>query len=144
MPKISRVSSPGRNAEARAQGFRESTRDRMGAAMSERSLELLKGTLDVLILKTLSRAPMHGYGVSRAIRRASGEDFTVDEGALYPALRRLEKRGFVESEWGVTETGRDAKYYRLTEAGTDELDAGLRTWRRYVEAMTRVLEQAAG
>ena len=76
-------------------------------------LQLMRGTLDVLILKTLSWGPLHGYAISRSIRATSGEDLNVEEGALYPALRRLEKRGLLESEWGVTETGRDAKFYRL-------------------------------
>jgi transcriptional regulator len=107
--------------------------------MAERSLELLKGTLDVLILKTLSEEPMHGYGVSRSIREATRDAFHVEEGALYPALRRLEKRSLVESAWSVTETGREAKFYSLTPAGRAELRSSLRTWRRYVEAMGRVL-----
>lgn len=108
--------------------------------MAESTLELLKGTLDVLILKTLSRATMHGYAVSRWIREATGEAFRVEEGALYPALRRLEKRGLVEAEWGVTDTGREARFYRLTAAGEAELAAQMRSWSRYVEAMARVLE----
>ena len=102
-------------------------------------MELLKGTLDVLILKTLSGGALHGYGVSRAIRVATSEAFRIDEGALYPALRRLEKRGYLEAEWGVTDTGREAKFYSLTPAGSAELKAGLNTWHRYVEAMGRIL-----
>ena len=112
--------------------------------MSRQSLDLLKGTLDVLILKTLSRGPMHGYGVSRWIREATLDDFSIEEGALYPALRRLEKKGYVESSWGVTDTGREAKFYQLTPAGTAELESGLRNWYRYVQAMARVLEAPAG
>ena len=88
--------------------------------MSRESLELLKGTLDIVILKTLAGRPRHGYGISRWVRDATGEDLSIDEGALYPALRRLEKRGFVESEWGVSDTGRDAKFYRLTPDGRAE------------------------
>lgn len=112
--------------------------------MAERSLELLKGTLDVLILKTLSKAPLHGYGVSRWIREATGDDFQVEEGALYPALRRLEKKGLVESEWGRTDTGREAKFYEVTDAGRRALESELRTWHRYVRAMDRVLGASAG
>lgn len=113
--------------------------------MTEPSLELLKGTLDVLILKTLSRASMHGYAVSRWIRETTSDAFQVEEGALYPALRRLEKRGLVEAEWGVTDTGREAKFYRLTDGGEAELRSETRRWRRYVEAMGCVLEaQATG
>ena len=108
-------------------------------AMAEPSLELLKGTLDVLILKTLSGGAMHGYGISRAIREATQEAFRVEEGALYPALRRLEKRGLVEARWGVTDTGREARFYELTPAGKAELASELRGWHRYVEAMGRVL-----
>ena len=111
--------------------------------MSHESLKLLKGTLDVVILKTLSGGPLHGYGVSRWVREATREDFTIEEGALYPALRRLEKRGYVEAEWGVTDTGREAKFYRLTRAGTAELADGLHTWERYVVAMGRVLGTSA-
>lgn len=112
--------------------------------MGDGSLELLKGTLDVLLLKTLSSGPLHGYAISRSIRTTTEEAFTVDEGALYPALRRLEKRGFVEAEWGVTDTGREARFYRLTPDGEAELTSGLRTWHRYVQAMARVLGAPAG
>jgi len=107
--------------------------------MRDGSLDLIKGTLDVLILKTLSDGPLHGYGVSRSIRDRTLSDFQVEEGALYPALRRLEKRGYVESEWGVTDTGREAKFYRLTSVGQAELASGVRDWHRYVSAMARVL-----
>ena len=110
--------------------------------MSQQSLELLKGTLDIVILKTLEAGPQHGYGISRHVRDVTAEDFSIDEGALYPALRRLEKRGYVESEWGVSDTGREAKFYRLTGAGRAELRSGLLTWERYVEAMARVLGTA--
>lgn len=107
--------------------------------MGDTPLELLKGTLDILILKTLSRGPLHGYGISRWLRDTTGDAFRVEEGALYPALRRLEKRGVVEADWGVTDTGREAKFYRLTRSGRAELDASARSWHRYAEAMARVL-----
>lgn len=110
--------------------------------MTQQSLELLKGTLDIVILKTLEVGPRHGYGISRWVREATGEDMAIDEGALYPALRRLEKRGYVESEWGVSDTGRDAKFYRLTPEGRRELASSVDTWERYVSAMSRVLEAA--
>jgi transcriptional regulator len=112
--------------------------------MTNRPLELVKGTLDVLILKTLADGPLHGYGVSRSIRERTRSDLEVEEGALYPALRRLEKRGFLESEWGVTDTGREAKFYRLTRAGEAELTSGVKAWHRYVAAMAEVLGQPTG
>jgi transcriptional regulator len=111
--------------------------------MSRESLDLLKGTLDVVILKTLSSGPLHGYGVSRWVREATDDDFSIEEGALYPALRRLEKRGLVEAEWGITDTGREARFYRLTRAGEAELEASVRHWERYVVAMRRVLGTSA-
>jgi transcriptional regulator len=107
------------------------------------ALDLIKGTLDVLILKTLSWGPLHGYGVSRAIRTATGDILTVEEGALYPALRRLEARGLTEATWGTTDTGREARFYRLTEDGTAALEAELVHWSDYVSAMARVLEADA-
>jgi PadR family transcriptional regulator PadR len=109
--------------------------------MSE-SLELIKGTLDVLILKTLSWGPMHGYAVSRWIRETSGEALQVEEGALYPALRRLERQGWLAAEWGESDSGRDARFYRLTPAGRETLERKEGLWRRYAAAMTRVLESA--
>ena len=85
--------------------------------MGEATLTLLKGTLDVLILRTLAWQPLHGYAISRFIREQSGEVFRIEEGALYPALRRLEERGLVEGEWGVTDTGREAIEVMIRMAG---------------------------
>jgi len=107
--------------------------------MGRDALELMKGTLDILILRTLSRGPNHGYGIARWLRESSGEEFQVEEGALYPALRRMEKRGFLVSDWETTETGREAKVYRLTSQGQAELDAAMANWERYVAAMGHVL-----
>lgn len=107
--------------------------------MGSESLDLLKGTLDVLILRTVSAGPLHGYAISKAIRQASREAFDVEEGALYPALRRLERKALLAGEWGKTETGRDARFYRITGAGERQLASEMRTWERYVEAMGRVL-----
>ncbi|MEJ2216973.1 MAG: PadR family transcriptional regulator [Gemmatimonadota bacterium] len=104
------------------------------------SMELIKGTLDVLILKTLSWGPMHGYAISRWIRDTTREELTVEEGALYPALRRLESKSWLQAEWGETDTGREARFYELTDAGRAQLRAEVASWRRYVAAMTRVLE----
>ncbi len=108
----------------------------------ERNLELLRGTLDVLVLKTLSWGPLHGYAVADSIRRRTGEEILVEEGALYPALHRLEKRGWVSAEWGLSENNRRAKYYRLTGAGRQRLAGQVETWRRYREAVDRVLGAA--
>lgn len=108
--------------------------------MRNTSLTLLKGTLDVLILRTLSFGPLHGYAISRWIREQSGAVFSVEEGALYPALRRLEERGWIVGEWSLTDTGREAKFYTLTPEGRTSLRQELRDWTRYVDAMTRVLQ----
>ena len=103
-------------------------------------LALLQGTLDVLILKTLSWQPMHGYAASRWIRARSGEALLVEDAALYQALHRLERRGWVSSEWGLSETNRRAKYYALTDAGRAQLRTEAATWRRYVRAVAAVLD----
>jgi transcriptional regulator len=107
--------------------------------MGDRSLDLLKGTLDVLILRTVSGGMLHGYGVWKAILQASGEVFDVEEGALYPALRRLEQKGLLAASWGRTESGREARFYTLTAAGRERLAAEVENWERYAEAMGRVL-----
>jgi transcriptional regulator len=106
-------------------------------------LELLKGTLDVLILKTLSWGPRHGYAVARWIRQTSKETLNVEDRALYLALHRLEARGLVESEWGLSERNRRAKYYRLTASGRRELRAESARLTRYADALFRVLQAAS-
>jgi PadR family transcriptional regulator PadR len=111
--------------------------------MREQSVPLLRGTLDVMILKAVSGGAVHGYGVSRWIADTTEDTFAVQEGALYPALRRLEQKGLLESEWSVTETGREARYYTLTDAGRARLGSEVRMWTRYVEAMSRVLRAVA-
>jgi PadR family transcriptional regulator PadR len=113
----------------------------MGTTMPP-SLDLLQGTLDLLVLKALSWGSRHGYAVSTWIRERSGEEFLVEEGALYPALHRLERRGWVESEWGLSENNRKAKYYRLTSKGRVQLRAEVSLWGRYVSAVGRVLGPA--
>ena len=107
--------------------------------MGGQGLELLKGTLDILILRALEPGPNHGYGIAKWLREESSQAFQVEEGALYPALRRMEKRGLLDAEWEVTETGREAKFYALTLAGTRELESARDGWERYVAAMARVL-----
>jgi transcriptional regulator len=106
----------------------------------EGSLEMVKGTLDVLILSTLSRGPAHGYAVSRWIRQQSGEALRIEEGALYPALHRLEERGLITSEWGQSENNRKARYYRLTAKGARRLEKETSTWRKFTHAVARVLD----
>lgn len=108
--------------------------------MTDERLRFLKGTLDVLILKTLSWGPAHGYAISRWIRQTSEDDLKLEEGALYPALRRLEERGWVGSEWQTTETGREARVYSLTPSGRTAVRAEIALWKRYVTAFTRVLD----
>ena len=104
--------------------------------------DLYIGTLDVLILKALSWGPMHGYGVGRWIRQTTEDVLTVQEGALYPALHRLQRRGWLDEEWGVTETGREAKYYRLTPAGRRQLRNEVERWRAYARAVIAALDAA--
>jgi PadR family transcriptional regulator, regulatory protein PadR len=106
------------------------------------SLDLMQGTLDLLILRTLAWAPMHGYAVARQIRERSREVILVEEGALYPALHRLERRGLIRAEWGLSENNRRAKFYELTAAGREQLRRELATWTRYTEAVARVLAPA--
>jgi PadR family transcriptional regulator PadR len=104
--------------------------------------DLYIGTLDVLILKALSWGPMHGYGIGRWIRQTTDDVLTVQEGALYPALHRLQRRGWLDEEWGVTETGREAKYYRLTPAGRRQLRSEVERWRAYARAVSAALDAA--
>ena len=109
---------------------------------SAEDLDLLQGTLDVLILKTLSWGPRHGYAIARWVHDISDDVLRVEEGALYPALHRLEKRGWIEAEWGLSENNRKAKYYQLTAEGRRQLRSEAATWRRYAEAVFKVLETA--
>ncbi len=106
------------------------------------NLELLKGTLDVLVLKALTWGPRHGYAVARWIRETTGDELQIEDGALYTALHRLEKRGWLASEWGVSETNRRAKYYTLTPAGRQQLVQQTATWTRYAEAVFAALRTA--
>jgi transcriptional regulator len=112
--------------------------------VTDTRLRLLKGTFDVLILKTLSWGPTHGYAISRWIRQSSDDDLKIEEGALYPALRRLEERGWVESSWRTTDTGRDARVYALTESGRRAVRTEIAAWQRYVSAFSRVLSARPG
>ena len=109
-----------------------------------RKPDLLPGTLDMLILKTLSHAPLHGYGIAASIKRISSEVLTVEEGSLYPALHRLEYKGWIQAEWGESENNRRAKYYSLTKAGRKQLTAELENWERLTSAIALVLKGAQG
>jgi PadR family transcriptional regulator PadR len=103
------------------------------------SAEVLQGTLDLLILKTLSLAPMHGWGLSHRIQELSRDALRVGQGSIYPALVRLEQRGWIDTEWRVTENNRRAKYYRLTTAGRRALGQELASWRHFVAAVELVV-----
>jgi transcriptional regulator len=104
-----------------------------------RKPDLLPGTLDMLILKTLTRAPLHGYGIALQIKRLSDDVLTVEEGSLYPALQRLLVQGWVKGEWRVTETGRRARFYTLTAAGRKQLGIELSEFEQMIKAIGRVL-----
>lgn len=106
-------------------------------------LDLLQGTLDLLILKTLAWGPMHGYAVARWISDTTDDDLRIEEGALYTALHRMEKRRWLEAEWGVSENNRKAKYYHLTPAGRKQLRSQSDTFTRYARAVFKVLEVAS-
>jgi transcriptional regulator len=110
--------------------------------MAADELELLQGTLDVLILKTLSWGPRHGYAVARWIHETSDEALQVEDRALYVALHRLEARAWVEAEWGLSEKNRKAKYYRLTTKGRRQLQAEAARWTRYATAVFKILQAA--
>jgi PadR family transcriptional regulator, regulatory protein PadR len=103
-------------------------------------IDSVQGTLDFLILKTLSWGEMHGYAVARWIFDTSGEELQIEEGTLYPALHRLEDRGWVEAEWGLSENNRRAKFYRLTADGRRELIERTTGWERFTRAVNRVVE----
>jgi PadR family transcriptional regulator PadR len=104
--------------------------------------DLMQGTLDMLILKTLQRGALHGYAIAEAIHSRSEDALRVEEGALYPALHRLELRGLLAAEWGVSDNNRRAKYYKLTPTGRKYLEAELAHWNRMVAAIGRVIQPA--
>ncbi len=102
-------------------------------------LDLLQGTLDLLILKAVSLGPLHGYGVLLRIQQISGEELVIQQGSLYPALYRLEHQGVIASEWGESENNRKAKFYRLTAEGRRQLRQEVKTWEAYAAAVAKVL-----
>lgn len=126
MPAASRLTSP-------------SAGSIMAKAKSDHN-ELLQGTLDLLVLKTVALGPEHGWGISQRIRQISRETFQVNQGSLYPALHRLEERGWVSSEWGVSDANRQAKYYRLTRAGERQLAKETANWAEMAAGVARILE----
>jgi len=107
-------------------------------------LPLLQGTLDVLVLKALLFGPRHGYAVARWIRETAEGSFQIEDGALYTALHRMEKKGWIESDWGLSENNRKAKYYQLTPAGRKRLSTASKDWSRYAEAVFKVLGATEG
>ena len=107
--------------------------------MEQGKTEVLKGTLDMLILKVVALGPIHGYAISQRIQQISKDLFQVPEGSLYPALHRLEDRGWLQARWEETETGRDAKFYALTRAGRKRLSAEMVNWERLSEAVALIL-----
>jgi transcriptional regulator len=111
--------------------------------MADRDVDLIQGTLNVLILKTLSWGPMNGYAIAQWVRQATLGDIELEEGALYPALHRMEHRAWITAEWGVSENNRRAKYYRLTPLGKRVLRQRSEGWERLVTAVGRVLHAAS-
>ena len=110
--------------------------------MGKQKTDLLQGTLDMLILKALSLGPMHGFGVGQRIMQLAEDLLRVEEGSLYPALYRLEERGWVESEWGTSENNRRARFYKLTNAGRKQLEVEEEHWQRLVAGVGKVLSTA--
>jgi transcriptional regulator len=110
--------------------------------MGQEKAEFLKGTLDMLILKVVAGGAIHGYAISQRIQQISRDFFQVPQGSLYPALHRLEERGWLEAEWKDTSTGREAKFYRLTRKGRKQLDTELLNWEQLTDAVSLILRTA--
>ena len=115
-------------------------REAMGRITKKDGNDLLQGTLDLLILRTLQRGKQHGWGISQIIGFRSKEALNIKEGSLYPALHRLERQGWIESEWGLSENNRKAKFYKLTRAGTKQLEEETAYWEQFVSAVSLVLQ----
>jgi|SRR5215469_16860720 len=115
----------------------------MSTREEKKRLELLQGTLDFLILRTLIFGPQHGQGIARDIQQTSDDELLVEHGALYPALQRLESRGWVSAEWGTSSNNRRARFYQLTKAGRKQLVKETAKWERLVAAIGRILESPA-
>lgn len=110
--------------------------------MAESKSELLKGTLDMLILKIVALGPIHGYGIAQRIQQISDDFFHLQQGSLYPALHRLEDRGLLKAEWKMTETGREGKFYALSAMGRKKLEAEVQNWDRLTTAVSLILRTA--
>jgi PadR family transcriptional regulator, regulatory protein PadR len=110
--------------------------------MGEEKSEFLKGTLDMLILKVVALGPIHGYAIAQRIQQISRDFFEVQQGSLYPALHRLEDRGWLKAEWKATETGREAKFYALTSRGRKQLEAEVKSWGQLTDAVALILGTA--
>ena len=115
----------------------------MSTQEEKERLELLQGTLDLLILRTLTFGPEHGQGIARAIQQTSQDELLVEHGALYPALQRLETRGWISAEWGISKNNRKARFYKMTQTGRKQLVRETAKWRRLTTAIGRVLETKA-
>jgi PadR family transcriptional regulator PadR len=114
----------------------------MGEGMTEQRLELPQGTLDLLILRTLALRPEHGWAISERIHQVSSKVLQVQQGSLYPALHRLERRGWIKARWGASENNRRAKFYELTASGRKQLEAEKSDWKKLAAAVAQVLETA--
>ncbi len=108
--------------------------------MTKSNIDLLQGTLDMLILKTVALEPAHGYGISQRIQQISKDILKVQQGSLYPALYRLEQQGWIASDWGTSDNNRKAKYYRITRAGKKQLEAETTNWERLAAAVAQILQ----
>jgi transcriptional regulator len=107
-------------------------------------IDLLQGTLDLIVLKTLSWGPMHGFGIARWIQRTTGDALQVEEGSLYPALYRMENRGWIKASWALTENGRRAKYYKLTAVGRRQLEQESDSWDQLTSAIASIMSAKLG
>jgi PadR family transcriptional regulator, regulatory protein PadR len=105
-------------------------------------LDLVQGTLDLIVLTTLRRAPMHGYQIARRIQTTTNDTLMLEEGSLYPALYRMERKGWIRSEWGTTENNRRARYYSLTAAGKKQLASETRDWQIFTEMVHKIMQEA--
>jgi len=110
--------------------------------MANKKIDLLQGTLDLLVLKTLQPGPTHGWDIGQRIQQVSRDVLIVNQGSLYPSLHRLEQKGWIESEWSASENNRRAKFYKLTPAGRKELSSQTKSWERFTGAISLILNQA--